>query len=97
MTLQSLDYMHMLYVKYLHECIIELHHFYFQDLANYGIDWNGPVSTDSGGATVTVPDFTEELGNPLVTECIREQLRSTSDNKIVRYLIVKDIARNLVH
>ena len=67
-----------------------------QDLDHYGIDWEGPVPTD-GNETVTIPDFTEELANPQLTAALQEELESLrSDDKIICYLVVRDIIRTIV-
>ena len=67
-----------------------------QDLDHYGIDWEGPVPTD-GNEAVVIPDFTEELTSPQLTAALQEELESLgSDDKIVCYLVVRDITRTTV-
>ena len=62
---------------------------YLSDGNDYGIDWDGPVNAD-GEDTIVVPEFIEEFRNPLVSENLREQLQSLSDNKIVNHLVTRD-------
>uniref|UniRef100_A0A1X7TUM3 Integrase catalytic domain-containing protein n=1 Tax=Amphimedon queenslandica TaxID=400682 RepID=A0A1X7TUM3_AMPQE len=62
---------------------------------DYGIDWEGPVCTD-GDHTIAVPEFIEELQNPLVTETLKDQLQSVSDDKVIRYILARDITNFLV-
>ena len=65
-----------------------------QDWDLYGIDWDGPVSTD-GDNTVTVPPFTAELTTPLVAETLQQQLERVAGDNIMRYLVVRDILISL--
>lgn len=69
---------------------------FVSDGNDYGIDWDGPVNAD-GEDTIVVPEFIEEFRNPLVSEILREQLQSLSDNKIVHYLVARDITNHFYH
>ena len=69
---------------------------FVSDGNDYGIDWDGPVNAD-GEDTSVVPEFIEEFRNPLVSEILHEQLKSLSDNKIVYYLVARDITKHFYH
>ncbi len=64
--------------------------------SDYGIDWDGPISILHDQETVIVPEFIPELRSPIVLESLQEQLNHLSDNKIIHYLVAKDIISNLV-
>ena len=64
-------------------------------MSQYGIDWDGPISTD-GDDTVVVPEFVEELLNPILVEMLHRQLQGVSEDKIIRFIVVRGIVRNLL-
>lgn len=65
------------------------------DWDSYGIDWNGPVSTD-GDDTVTVPEFASELTTPLVVEYLQQHLNGVVGDNVLHYLVARDVLMNLL-
>ena len=59
-------------------------------LSDYGIDWSGPVSTD-GNKMITVPEFPIDLQNSFLTETLDQQLQNLSSDKIICYIVAKQI------
>ena len=64
------------------------------ELNDYGIDWEGPVSTDREN-TIIVPDFILEVQNPRIADAIHDQFQNCNDDIIFRYLLARDITNLL--
>lgn len=61
----------------------------------YGIDWNGPVSTD-GDHTVIVPEFDAALTTPEVAETLQQRLERVVGSEIVQYIVAREVVRSLL-
>lgn len=72
-----------------------LHFVFVQDWDLYGIDWNGPVSTERDD-TVTVPEFPAELTTPFVAETLQQQLERVAGDNILHYLLARDVLKSLL-
>ena len=61
----------------------------------YGIDWDGPVSTDDDHSVI-VPEFRAELTSPVVAESLQQLLESIGGNQIVQYLVARHVVQSLL-
>ena len=64
-------------------------------MSEYRIDWDGLIQTDTEGMIV-VPEFIDQLRNPLFSEYLSAHVHIFSDNKIIQYLVTSHIMRNIM-